>query len=49
MRNVFLCFKLDITHIPLVAGDFFVKLEALLHVQEHRFQISAKCLKRLYM
>jgi hypothetical protein len=49
MRNVFLCLKLEITLISLVAGDFFVKLEALLYVQEHPFQMSARCLKRLYM
>ena len=30
MRNVFLCCKLDITHISSVAGDFFVKLEAFI-------------------
>jgi hypothetical protein len=41
--------KLENTRISLVAGDFFVKLEALLHVQEHSFQIPAKYSKKLYM
>ena len=48
MRNVFLCSKLENTRISLVAGDFFVKLEALIHVQEHRFQIPAKYPKKLH-